>query len=150
MSNTLPNMLENTIAKIREMVDVNSVIGNPITTPDGVTIIPVSKVSVGFGCGGSDFPSASPKEMFGGGTGGGVTIQPVAFLILKGESVRMIQIADKNSLAERVANMVPDAIDTISGFISKKKTDDITVENAEPAIIEKVPEVSAEEAPVQE
>ena len=62
----------------------------------------------------------------------------------------MIQIADKNSLAERVANMVPDAIDTISGFISKKKTDDITVENAEPAIIEKVPEVSAEEAPVQE
>ena len=55
MSQNLPNMLENTIAKIREMVDVNSVIGTPITTPDGVTIIPVSKVSVGFGGGGSDF-----------------------------------------------------------------------------------------------
>jgi len=55
MSQNLPNMLENTIAKIREMVDVNSVVGTPITTPEGVTIIPVSKVSVGFGGGGSDF-----------------------------------------------------------------------------------------------
>ena len=139
MSQNLPNMLQDTISKIREMVDVNNVIGDPITTPDGVTIIPVSKVSIGFGCGGSDFPSASPKEMFGGGTGGGVTIQPVAFLILKGESVRMIQIADKNSVAERVANMVPDAIDTFSSLLSKKKTDNVTVESAEPAIIEKAP-----------
>ena len=83
--------------------------------------------------------------MFGGGTGGGVTIQPVAFLILKGESVRMIQIADKNSVAERVANMVPDAIDTFSSLLSKKKTDNVTVESAESAIIEKV-----QEEPVQE
>ena len=144
MSQNLPNMLQDTISKIREMVDVNNVIGEPITVGD-VSIIPVSKVSIGFGCGGSDFPSASPKEMFGGGTGGGVTIQPVAFLILKGESVRMIQIADKNSVAERVANMVPDAIDTFSSLLSKKKTDNVTVEPAEPAIIEKV-----QEEPVQE
>ena len=127
------------------MVDSNSVIGSPIFTPDGTTIIPVSKVSIGFGCGGSDFPSASPKEMFGGGTGGGVTIQPVAFLVLKGESVRMIQLADKNNVVERVANMVPDAIDTFSSLIHKKKGDNVTVESAEPAIIEK-----AEEEPVQE
>ena len=60
MSQKLPNMLENTIQKIREMVDVNSVIGQPITTPDGVTIIPVSKVSVGFGGGGSDFVNKNP------------------------------------------------------------------------------------------
>ena len=146
MSQNLPNMLDKTIEKIREMVDVNSVIGEPIVASEGITIIPISKVSVGFGCGGSDFPSASPKEMFGGGTGGGVTIQPVAFLILKGDSVRMIQIADKNSVAERVANMVPDAIDTFSSLINKKKNADIvTVETAEPAIIE-----PAEEAPVQE
>ena len=144
MSQNVPTMLENTISKIREMVDVNNVIGEPIVVGD-VTIIPVSKVSIGFGCGGSDFPSASPKEMFGGGTGGGVTIQPVAFLILKGESVRMIQIADKNSVAERVANMVPDAIDTFSSLLSKKKTDNVTVEPAEPAVIEKV-----QEEPVQE
>ena len=70
MSQTLPNMLENTIAKIKEMIDVNSVIGAPITTPDGVTIIPVSKVSVGFGGGGSDYAKSS-KDAFGGGAGGG-------------------------------------------------------------------------------
>ena len=142
----LEGMINISLEKVKGMVDSNSVIGSPIFTPDGTTIIPVSKVSIGFGCGGSDFPSASPKEMFGGGTGGGVTIQPVAFLVLKGESVRMIQLADKNNVVERVANMVPDAIDTFSSLLSKKKNaDNVTVENAEPATIE-----PAEEAPVQE
>ena len=142
----LEGMINISLEKVKGMVDSNSVIGSPIFTPDGTTIIPVSKVSIGFGCGGSDFPSASPKEMFGGGTGGGVTIQPVAFLVLKGESVRMIQLADKNNVVERVANMVPDAIDTFSSLLNKKKNaDNVTVENAEPATIE-----TAEEAPVQE
>ena len=77
MSQTLPNMLDNTIKKIREMVDVNSVIGTPITTPDGTTIIPVSKVSVGFGGGGSDF--TKNPEAFGGGAGGGVKVTPICF-----------------------------------------------------------------------
>lgn len=141
----LEGMINISLEKVKGMVDSNSIIGTPIYTQDGTTIIPVSKVSVGFGCGGSDFPSASPKEMFGGGTGGGVTIQPVAFLIIKGESVRMVQLADKNSLAERVANMVPDAIDTISGIISKKNSESVIVETAEPAIIEKVDETPAAE-----
>lgn len=135
----LEGMINISLEKVKGMVDSNSIIGAPIYTQDGTTIIPVSKVNVGFACGGADFPTASPKEMFGGGTGGGVTIQPVAFLILKGDSVRMIQIADKNSVAERVANMVPDAIDSLSGIIGKKKqVDKVTVETAEPAIIEKV------------
>ena len=138
----LEGMINISLEKVKGMVDSNSIIGAPIYTQDGTTIIPVSKVSVGFGCGGSDFPSASPKEMFGGGTGGGVTIQPVAFLVLKGESVRMIQIAD--NVAERIANMVPDAIDTISGLVNKKKGDSVVVETAEPAIIEKVEETPAE------
>lgn len=141
----LEGMINISLEKVKGMVDSNSIIGTPIYTQDGTTIIPVSKVSIGFGCGGSDFPSASPKEMFGGGTGGGVTIQPVAFLIIKGESVRMVQLADKNSLAERVANMVPDAIDTISGIISKKNSESVVVETAEPAIIEKVDETPAAE-----
>ncbi len=146
MSEKLDGMINISLEKVKGMVDSNSIIGAPITTPDGTTIIPVSKVSIGFGCGGSDFPSASPKEMFAGGTGGGVTIQPVAFLVLKGESVRLIQLADKNNVVERVANMVPDAIDTFSNLISKKKTaDNVTVETAEPAVIE-----SVEETPVQE
>lgn len=139
----LEGMINISLEKVKGMVDSNSVIGAPILTPDGTTIIPVSKVNVGFACGGSDFPSASPKEMFGGGTGGGVTIQPVAFLVIKGESVRMIQLADKNNVVERVANMVPDAIDTLSGFINKKKADDnVTVETA---VIEKAEETPAEE-----
>ena len=83
MSQNLPNMLQDTISKIREMVDVNNVIGDPITTPDGVTIIPVSKVSVGFGGGGSDFVSKNPNKQdnpFGGGVGGGVKVTPICFL----------------------------------------------------------------------
>ena len=121
MSQTLPNMLESTIAKIREMVDVNSVIGNPITTPDGVTIIPVSKVSVGFGGGGSDFVSKNPNRQdnpFGGGAGGGVKVTPIAFLIVKKGSVRMLPVAaPANTTADRLVEMVPDVLDKVSAFI---------------------------------
>ena len=117
MSQTLPNMLENTIAKIREMVDVNSVIGDPITTPDGVTIIPVSKVSVGFGGGGSDY-AKSTKDAFGGGAGGGVKVTPIAFLIVKDGAVRMLPVATPaNTTADRLVEMVPDVLDKVSAFI---------------------------------
>ena len=121
MSNSLPNMLENTIAKIREMVDVNSVIGDPITTPDGVTIIPVSKVSVGFGGGGSDFVSRNANKHenpFGGGAGGGIKITPIAFLIVKDGSVRMLPVATPaNTTTDRVVEMVPDVLDKVVSFI---------------------------------
>ena len=129
MSQTLPNMLENTIAKIREMVDVNSVIGNPITTPDGITIIPVSKVSVGFGGGGSDYVSRNANKQenpFGGGAGGGVKVTPLAFLIIKGESVRMLPVAEPaNTTVDRLVEQIPDVLDRISAFIdSKSKKED--------------------------
>ena len=121
MSNSLPNMLENTIAKIREMVDVNSVVGNPITTPDGVTIIPVSKVSVGFGGGGSDFVSRNANTQenpFGGGAGVGVNVTPIAFLIVKDGAVRMLPVATPaNTTADRLVEMVPDVLDKVSAFI---------------------------------
>lgn len=121
MSQNLPNMLESTIAKIREMVDVNSVIGNPITTPDGVTIIPVSKVSVGFGGGGSDFVSKNVNHQdnpFGGGAGGGVKVTPIAFLVIKEGSVRMLPVAaPANTTADRLVEMVPDVLDKVSAFI---------------------------------
>ena len=116
MSKTLPNMLDNTISKIREMVDVNSVIGNPITTPDGVTIIPVSKVSVGFGGGGSDY--TKNQEAFGGGAGGGVKVSPVGFLVVSNGNVRMIPVAQgANTTADRLVEMIPDTLDKISAFI---------------------------------
>ena len=121
MSQTLPNMLESTIAKIREMVDVNSVIGNPITTADGVTIIPVSKVSVGFGGGGSDFVSKNVNHQdnpFGGDAGGGVKVTPIAFLVIKDGSVRMLPVAaPANTTADRLVEMVPDVLDKVSAFI---------------------------------
>ena len=124
MSQTLPNMLENTVAKIREMVDVNSVIGDPITTPDGVTIIPISKVSVGFGGGGSDFVSKNVNKHenpFGGGAGGGVKITPVAFLIVKDGNVRMMPVAaPANTTADRIVEQVPDLLDKITGFIDSR------------------------------
>ena len=125
MSQNLPNMLENTIAKIREMVDVNSVIGTPITTPDGVTIIPVSKVSVGFGGGGSDFSNKNANELpFGGGVGGGVKVSPIAFLIVKAGNVRMMPVASApNTTSERIVEMVPDLLDKISAMLDKKNAE---------------------------
>ena len=125
MSQNLPNMLENTIAKIREMVDVNSVIGTPITTPDGVTIIPVSKVSVGFGGGGSDFShkNPTPAELpFGGGVGGGVKVSPICFLVVKDGNVRMLSIPEPaNSTTERIVEMLPDTLDKLTAYFEAKK-----------------------------
>ena len=121
MSQKLPNMLDNTIAKIREMVDVNSVIGDPITTPDGVTIIPVSKVSVGFGGGGTDFATKNGDNPFGGGVGAGVKVTPIAFLIVKEGSVRMIPVATPaNTTADRLVEMVPDTLDKLAAFIDSR------------------------------
>ena len=123
MSQKLPNMLENTLQKIREMVDVNSVIGQPITTPDGVTIIPVSKVSVGFGGGGSDFVNNKGGENpFGGGVGGGVNVTPICFLIVSQGNVRMMPVAaPANTTADRIVEMVPDTIDKLTAYLDSKK-----------------------------
>jgi len=123
MSQTLPNMLENTIAKIREMIDVNSVIGTPITTPDGTTIIPVSKVSAGFGGGGSDFAGKGNGNdaAFGGGAGGGVSVVPICFLVVKDGNVRMMPVpVPANTTADRLVEMVPDTLDKISAFIDSR------------------------------
>lgn len=121
MSQNLPNMLDNTIAKIREMVDVNSVIGDPIVTADGITIIPVSKVSVGFGGGGSDFVSKNVNHQenpFGGGVGAGVKVTPIAFLVIKEGGVRMIPVAaPANTTVDRLVEMVPDTLDKIAAFV---------------------------------
>jgi sporulation protein YtfJ len=121
MSQTLSNMIENTLSKVKEMISVNDVVGTPITTPEGVTIIPISKVSVGFGGGGSDFVSKNPNKQenpFGGGVGGGVNVTPVAFIIIKGDSVRMMPVAaPANTTADRVVELVPDVLDKISNFV---------------------------------
>jgi len=124
MSKNLPNMLDSTIAKIREMVNANTVVGEPITTADGVTIIPVSKISIGLGGGGSDFVSKNVNKQenpFGGGVGAGVKVTPVAFLVVKEGSVRMLPVATPaNTTADRLVEMVPDTLDKIAAFIDSR------------------------------
>lgn len=125
MSHPLPNMLESTLQKIREAVDVNSVVGDPITTPEGVTILPVCKISYGFGGGGSDFPAKNatkPEYPFGGGAGAGAKVTPIAFLIIKGDSVRLLPIAaPATTTADRVVELVPDLVDKFSAFMDGRK-----------------------------
>jgi len=133
MKHPLPDMMNGAIGKIREMADVNTIIGDPIQTPEGVMIIPVSKVKYGFAGGGSDFSTknypANKDNPFGGGTGASVSITPVAFLIVKGESVRLMPVAEpaSNSL-ERLIEMLPELIDQVSSLAQKKKdkAEDVT------------------------
>lgn len=124
MSEKLPNMLDSTIAKIREMVDANTVMGEPIVTGDGTTVIPVSKISIGLGGGGSDFVSkkaANGENPFGGGVGAGIKVTPVAFLVMKEGGVRVIPMAvPASSTADRLVEMVPDTLDKIVSFIDSK------------------------------
>ena len=118
--NSVSELMETTMTKIREMVDSNSVIGEPITTPDGVTLIPVSRVSLGFGSGGGTYGQTS--ERFGGGGGAGVKIDPVAFLVIKDGQTRMVPGAvPATATVDRVLEMAPQLIDRVEGFVNKKK-----------------------------
>ncbi|HNX64787.1 MAG TPA: GerW family sporulation protein [Oscillospiraceae bacterium] len=108
-----------TMEKIREMVDVDTVIGDPITVSDGTVIIPVSKVSFGFASGGSDLPSKTQNELFGGGSGAGITIQPLAFLVVSKGEVKLLQMSMNANSSNAIINMVPEVFDKISSMIKK-------------------------------
>jgi len=112
---------EISLEKIKEMADANTVVGQAITTDDGITIIPVSKVSLGLGAGGADFSKQTSKDNnFGVGSASGVTITPIAFLIVKDGSVRLLNIATPAvSTVERLVEMAPDLIDKISQLVDK-------------------------------
>lgn len=127
MSHPLPDMMGSSIAKIKEMVDANTVIGNAIRTPEGVTIFPVSKIKVGYAGGGSDFAPkgypANKSNAFGGGSGASVSVTPVAFLVVKGESVRLMPVAEPASGSlERLVEMLPDLIEQIKPLTKKKES----------------------------
>ncbi len=118
-------LMETTMGKLRDMVDVNTIIGQPITTMDGITLIPVSKVSFGFAAGGSDFQTKNAKENqgnpFGGGSGAGVKIEPVSFVVIHGESVRMLSAnTGEASPIEKVADMLPGLIEKIKEYLPRK------------------------------
>ena len=122
--NSVSELMETTMTKIREMVDSNSVIGEPITTPDGVTLIPVSRVSLGFGSGGGDY-GKSGQNNFGGGGGAGVKIDPVAFLVIKDGTTRVMPVAvPPVSTVDRIVDMAPDIVDKIGKFFDKKDGDE--------------------------
>lgn len=120
------SLMDTTMKKIKEMIDVNTIIGDPITTPDGTTIIPVSKVSYGFASGGSDLPTKREnKDCFGGGSGAGVTINPVAFLSISKGSVKLIPIEKYDGAVDRIVGMVPDLFDKVTDMFKKDKVDDV-------------------------
>lgn len=108
--------------KIKEMADVNAIIGDPIKLGDGTTVIPVSKVSYGFASGGSDLPSKYDKDLFGGGAGAGVSIKPEGFLVIAPDgSAKMVTMEAVSDPISTAIEKVPGIIDKVSGFISKKK-----------------------------
>lgn len=127
MNHPLNEMMTNSMGKIRDMVDVNTVIGDPITTPDGVTLIPITKVSIGYGGGGSDFPTSAASNRdnaFGGGAGAGVKITPMAFLVIRGESVRMLPVAEPASTSvDRLIELLPDLLEKGEAFLAEKKAE---------------------------
>ena len=119
--NPIQGIMGTTMEKIKEMVDVNTIIGDPVTTPDGTTIIPVSKVSFGFASGGSDLPTKQPKNTFGGGGGAGISIQPIAFLVVSAGNVKLLQMTMGENTANNIVNMVPEVVYKIGAMFHKDK-----------------------------
>lgn len=117
----LSSLMRSTMEKVHEMVDTNSIVGEPISTADGVTLIPISRVSFGFGSGGGDYGKTADKN-FGGGSGAGVKIEPVAFLVIKDGITRVMPVAvPPMSTVDRVIDMVPDLMDKVEKYFDKKK-----------------------------
>ena len=123
-------ILGTSIEKIKDLVDVSTIIGDPIKISETLQIIPVSKVTYGFASGGTDFPSKNNQELFGGGGGAGITISPVAFLVVNNGSVSVKYINAAEGSVERVIGMVPDIVDKATDVISQLKNKDNTVDNA--------------------
>ena len=117
----LNDLMQTAMEKVREMVDTNTIVGQPITTPDGVTLIPISKVSFGFGGAGGEYRTTQPKD-FGGGSAAGVKIDPVAFLVIRDGITRVLPVAvPPVSTLDRVVEMVPDLMDKVEKYFDKKE-----------------------------
>ena len=116
-------LMRSTIEKVHELVDTNAIVGQPINTPDGVTLIPISRVNFGFGSGGGDYGKIQPKG-FGGGGGAGVKIDPVAFLTIKDGVTRVLPVAAPPvTTLDRIVEMAPDLMDKAEKFLDKKKAE---------------------------
>lgn len=126
MAENLNELVKNALGSIKGMVDVSTVVGDAVTTPDGTMVIPVTQVSCGFGAGGSDIPtnklSPSGEYPFGGGSGGGVKVKPVAFLVISGEKVKLIPVSPTGEHPiDKIIDMLPEAFEKVNGYIKRKK-----------------------------
>ena len=129
----IQGLMNVTMDKIRQMADSNTIIGKPIKTDDGTTILPVSRISFGFASAGTDFDgkNAANKDLFGGGTGAGVNIQPVAFLVVKDGCVRTIQLSDGSNTIDRALTMLPELVDKVSALLKKEEKQGTAAPKAE-------------------
>ena len=119
--NNIKSIMDTTMDKLRAMVDANTIIGDPISAANGTTIIPVSKVSFGFASGGSDLPTQA-AEKFAGGAGAGVTVKPVAFIVIKSDGdVQLMELGGKSSPVEGIVDAIPGVIEKIKGMVADKK-----------------------------
>lgn len=133
MDDKVKDLVKTSLDKVKELSDADTIIGEPIKL-DEVTIIPISKVSYGFAAGGSDLPSKTSSGLFGGGTGGGVTIQPIAFIVVANGDVKLLQINQDKSSTGAIVNLVPDLFDKVQGLFNKKKSDDEPIMGITPEI----------------
>ncbi|WP_316570970.1 GerW family sporulation protein [Neobacillus sp. YIM B06451] len=121
----IQGLMTTAMESLKEMIDVNTIIGDPVETPDGSVILTVSKVGFGFAAGGTEFKSdgggqdSGGKHPFGGGSGGGVSITPIAFLIVNSQGVKMLHLDESTHLLERILETAPQAVDKVQQMISK-------------------------------
>ena len=129
----IQGLMNVTMDKIRQMADSNTIIGKPIKTDDGTTILPVSRISFGFASAGTDFDgkNAANKDLFGGGSGAGVNIQPVAFLVVKDGCLRTIQLSDGSNTIDRALTMLPELVDKVSALLKKEEKQGTAAPKAE-------------------
>lgn len=116
----IQGLMKTAMESIKDMVDVNTIVGDPVETPDGSVIMPISRVTFGFAAGGSEFLAEKNAENssypFGGGSGAGVTVQPVAFLVVGNGNVRMLPV-DSNTMVERLVDIAPQLLNQVQGMI---------------------------------
>ena len=123
-NNPIGELMRSTMENVKNILKVDTVVGDPIVTPDGITLVPISKISVGFGGGGVEFNSrkGSEERPYGGGNATGVKIEPIGFLVIKEGVVRMINVTPPASnTVDRIIDMVPQVMDRVDAFITKQQ-----------------------------
>lgn len=118
------NLMSTVMENIKGMVDVNTIIGDPVETSNGTVIIPVSKVGFGFAAGGSDLPVKTDRQSFGGGSGAGVSISPIGFLVVSSDQIKLIPISANNTPVDKLIDYIPVAFEKINNMIQKNKDEE--------------------------